>query len=240
MDIIANFFFLILLALVILIILVLFFQPRFILSIAQAMIPGVFYFVPTNEKIIALSIDDGPDNITTMAILSILEGYDAHATFFIISSKVKGNESIIKEIISKKHELGNHLTDDRPSIQLTSLEFEQCLLNANNVLSKFAQVRWLRPASGWYNKKMIKIANKHNYEVVLGSIFPYDTFIVSSEFASTHILANISPGSIIVLHDGGNWGKNTALTLKKILPVLSKKGYKIVTISQLVNSLQTK
>ncbi len=235
---IINTFFLILL--VIVIALVLFFQPRFILSIAQVMIPGVLYFIKTREKIIALSIDDGPDNITTMDILSILERYEAYATFFVISSKIKGNESIIKEMISKKHELGNHLTDDRASIRLTSLEFEQCLLKANDVLSKFASVRWLRPASGWYNKNMIKIANKHNYEVALGSIFPYDTLIISSEFASTQILSNISPGSIIVLHDGGDWGKNTAITLQRVLPVLSKKGYKIVTISQLVNSSQTK
>jgi peptidoglycan/xylan/chitin deacetylase (PgdA/CDA1 family) len=64
--------------------------------------------------------------------------------------------------------------------------------------------------------------------------------IISSEFASTQILSNISPGSIIVLHDGGDWGKNTAITLQRVLPVLSKKGYKIVTISQLVNSSQTK
>lgn len=125
------------------------------------------------------------------------------------------------------------MTEDQPSIRLSPEEFEQDLLQAHAIISKFSQISWLRPASGWYNSAMIKIAQKHNYRVALGSIFPYDTHIKSSWFAANFIQFNIRPGSIIVLHDGESRGEITASTLAKILPKLKKKGYKFVTLSQL-------
>ncbi len=217
-------------------ILILLFQPRFILSIATLISPDVVYFTNTNQKIIALTIDDGPDKITTPTILKVLQNYGAKATFFVTTSRIEGNEIIIQDIINAEHELGNHLTEDKPSIQLSPKEFEESLLEAHNVLSQFSNMepfQWLRPASGWYNRKMINIANQHHYKIALGSIFPFDTFINSSWFAAQHILFKVSPGSIIVLHDTNQWGLNTALTLEKILPELSKRGYKIVTLSEL-------
>ncbi len=215
---------------------VLFFQPRWLLSLATFIAPGVIYFAETDKQLIALTIDDGPDPITTPKILEVLRRYEAHATFFIISNRVKGNEALVERMLSCGHELGNHLTEDKPSIQLSPQEFESELLEAHNILYRFGEIRWLRPAAGWYNTAMIKIAHKHSYQVVLGSIFPFDTNISSSWFASKHILFNASPGSIVVLHDNSLRGERTASTLEKVLPELSRKGYQIVTLSELFAS----
>jgi peptidoglycan-N-acetylglucosamine deacetylase len=212
---------------------VLFFQPRCLLSLATFIVPGVIYFAETDRKLIALTIDDGPDTVTTPKILEALQRYRAHATFFIISNRVKGNEALIQKMISDGHELGNHLTEDKPSIQLSPQEFESELLEAHNILSKFSKLRWLRPASGWHNAAMVKAAHTHSYQIALGSIFPFDTHIASTWFSSKHILLNASPGSIIVLHDNDSRGQRTASTLEKVLPELSKRGYQIVTLSEL-------
>jgi peptidoglycan/xylan/chitin deacetylase (PgdA/CDA1 family) len=215
---------------------VLFFQPRCLLAIATLIVPEVVYFAKTNKLVIALTIDDGPDARTTPKILEILRRYGAKATFFVISNRIKGNERLIADMISCKHELGNHLTEDKPSIQLSPQEFEEDLLKAHNVISTFGNLRWLRPASGWHNTTMTKIAQKYGYQVALGSVFPFDTHIPSSWFASKHILSNVSPGSIIVLHDNALCGERTASTLEKILPELSRRGYQVVTLSELFAS----
>lgn len=215
---------------------VLFFQPRYLLSIATFLFPGVVYFAETDKQLIALTIDDSPDPITTPKILEVLRRYRAYATFFIISNKVKGNEALVERMVSYGHELGNHLTEDKPSIKLSQQEFESELLEAHNILSRFGEIQWLRPASGWYNAAMVKTAHTHSYQVVLGSIFPFDTHIPSSRFAAEYIMFHASPGSIVVLHDNGLWGERTALTLEKILPELSKKSYRIVTLSELFAS----
>ncbi len=212
----------------------LFFQPRWLLASVEYFIPGVYYFVETNKPIIALTIDDIPNEQTTKLIFNILKQNEVKATFFVISNQVSGNEYLITEIVKNNHEIGNHLTEDKPSIKLSPEAFEQDLLKAEEVLLKYAPVQWMRPASGWYNKMMLDTAKKHGYRVALGSIFPYDTHISSSWFATQQISLNVRPGSIIVLHDGGSRGKRTAETLTKIIPRLKEKGYKFVTLSELV------
>lgn len=212
---------------------ILFFQPRYLFSLVLWIYPGVTYFIKTNKKVVAITIDDGPDEKTTPKILETISSYDAKVTFFLISSKLKGNENIITSIINDGHEIGNHLTEDKPSVKLTPEEFERELLLAHKVLLDFTEPHWLRPASGWYTSKMLKIAQKYGYQVALGSVFPYDTHIASSWYASIHILANVRPGSIIVLHDCGSRGERTNETLNIILPKLRNKGYDFVTLSQI-------
>jgi peptidoglycan/xylan/chitin deacetylase (PgdA/CDA1 family) len=212
---------------------ILFFQPQWILAIVESIDHGVIYFAKTNQPIIALTIDDVPDADTTPLILSVLRQYKVKATFFIISSQILGNEKIAEAIVSDGHELGNHMTEDKPSIKLSPKEFEKDLLKAHSFISRFSETKWMRPASGWYNKEMLKVAKKHNYRVVLGSVYPYDTHIKSSWFSIKHILFNARPGSIIVLHDGNSRGHRTVKTLTKILPILLARGYQFATLSQL-------
>jgi peptidoglycan/xylan/chitin deacetylase (PgdA/CDA1 family) len=89
---------------------------------------------------------------------------------------------------------------------------------------------------------MLEIINKYHYQCVLGSIFPYDTSIPSFRFATFQILFNLQPGSIIVLHDSGKdgksgeWGKKTIKTLKTVLPEISRRGYRIITLSEMFPS----
>lgn len=214
-------------------ILILFFQPRWILTIIESFMPGVVYFAKIDKPIIALTIDDTPDACTTPIILNVLKQNNIKATFFIISDSIIGNENVIQSIVTDGHELGNHMTADKPSINMSLEEFEQDLLQAHSTISRFAETKWMRPASGWYNTEMLKITKKHNYRVALGSVYPYDAHIKSSWFAINHILFNTRPGSIIVLHDGNSRGHRTAKTLAKILPTLKTRGYKFATLSEL-------
>ena len=214
-------------------ILILFFQPRWILTIIESFMPGVVYFAKIDKPIIALTIDDTPDACTTPIILNVLKQNNIKATFFIISNSIIGNENVIESIVTDGHELGNHMTADKPSINMSPEEFEQDLLQAHSIISRFAETKWMRPASGWYNTEMLKITKKHNYRVALGSVYPYNAHIKSSWFAINHILFNARPGSIIVLHDGNSRGHRTATTLARILPILKARGYRFATLSEL-------
>lgn len=211
-------------------------QHWFIKLISPFICPNAIYFQNTNQPLIALTIDDSPDADTTQEILAILAQYQVTATFFPIANQIATNQTVMAAIIEGGHEIGNHLTEDEPSIKLKD-NFATDLNKAHQVLSKFATknktIKWLRPCCGWCNQAMIETAAKHNYQVVLGSVWSYDTHIPSSSFASWFILANTKPGSIIVLHDVAQRGKRTIATLKKVLPELQKKGYRFVTLSEL-------
>jgi peptidoglycan-N-acetylglucosamine deacetylase len=209
------------------------FQPRWLFIIATTFFPGAIYFFEPTQKVVALTIDDSPDSKTTPMILDTLWQYQAQATFFVLSDKMQENESIIAQMVAQGHELGNHLTKDEPSVKLSLEEFETKLLEAHRKLTLFDTPCWLRPGSGLYSKSMVDIAQKHGYRIVLGSVFPLDTHIHSPCFASNHILLNTRPGSIIILHDNGERGKRTVLTLKRILPELAERGYRVVSLSTL-------
>jgi peptidoglycan/xylan/chitin deacetylase (PgdA/CDA1 family) len=195
--------------------------------------PHVVYAVDTREPAVALTIDDGPHPATTDAILDVLRQHGARATFFLITGRIAGNERIVRRIVDEGHEIANHLTADQPSINLSPLEFERALLKSHETLRQFARVRWFRPGSGWYNGMMLAILYKHGYQCALGSVYPYDAAIPSSRFAARYVLARVGPGSVIVLHDGGDRGRRTAATLSVILPELALRGLEVVTLSEL-------
>ena len=198
--------------------------------------PDVLYFVKTEEKIIALTIDDGPHPMVTPKILDVLSEYQVPATFFLIGGRVQHNEDILRRIASNGHEIGNHHMEDAPSIRLSEDEFEKQLLQAHRILSEFAQVKWFRPASGWFNERMLRQVEKHNYKCALGSVYPYDAAIHNVTFLSNYILDNVFPGAIIILHDGTLERKATVDVLKQIIPILKRHGYRFVTLTELTKS----
>lgn len=230
---------------------ILWLQPRWAIdSISNAVCPGALYYVPTDQPIVALTIDDGPDDQrigeanTTEKILKVLAKHDAEATFFLISSRIKNkNQDLIAKMVRQGHELGNHLTVDTPSIKLPLPEFKSALQTAEREILSAADgnitLEWMRPGSGLCNPAMAEIAKQQGYNIALGSLWPYDTALPSSEFASQQILANVQPGRIIVLHDyghDGEWGDRTIVTLSKVLPELKRRGYKVGTLTELLNA----
>lgn len=207
--------------------------PEWLVALLAWYSPEVTYFVETREPVVALTLDDGPDAASTPKILDILKQYEAHATFFMISSRAKQHEKIVSRVLAEEHEVANHLTADQPSIELSPAEFERQLVEADGVLSDFAEVRWFRPGSGWYNTQMLSTARRHHYRAALGSVYPFDPQIPSAWFAARHILWNVKPGAIIILHDHGSRGERTAEVLGAVLPELQQRGFRVVTLSEL-------
>ncbi|MBT3190331.1 MAG: polysaccharide deacetylase family protein [Anaerolineae bacterium] len=209
-------------------------KPEWLIAHLRKQSPDVLYSVETDEKIVALTIDDGPDACGSPRILNILEEYDAHATFFLITDHIPGNEAFVERMLDEGHELGNHLTSDEPSIALKNGGFEKELLEADEVLTQFVDdIRWVRPGSGWYNEEMLATMKKHDYQCALGNVYPYDPQISIYWFSAYYVLSNVKPGSVIVLHDYNRRGGRTTKALEIILPKLEERGYRVVTLSEL-------
>lgn len=222
------------------------FPPRWMFRVATVFVPGATYFVDTSEKVVALTVDDGPDAAATPAILNVLRKHDAQATFFLIGSRVGGNEKLLRKMRAQGHELGNHLTDDVAAIRYSAEEFESRMRVADRTICQAVmapthngaedmfRLAALRPGQGWYSREMVSRAGRSGYRLVLGSVWPYDTEIASPRFASWFILANARPGSIVVLHDTKRWGLRTCATLNTVLPELKRRGYRVVTVRELL------
>ncbi len=196
--------------------------------------PGCLYQVPTQDRLVALTIDDGPDSASTPMILDELRRHDARATFFLITDRLEGQEPLLRRLMAEGHELGNHFTQDRPSIRLSPDAFEADLLRAHRELAPWGRPLWARPASGWYSQVMIGVMEQHGYRCALGSVYPFDAAIPSVSWATRYVLRNVRPGAIVILHDAGSRGRRTARVLAGVLPELRRRGYRVVSLSELV------
>jgi peptidoglycan/xylan/chitin deacetylase (PgdA/CDA1 family) len=214
--------------------------PTWLVDSIAERYPGCVYRVSTGDRIVALTLDDGPDSVSTPLILTQLRKHGAHATFFLISGRVRGQEQLVRSIVAEGHELGNHFSHQRPSIRLGLRQFEEDLLLARGVLRQFSHTAWARPASGWYTQQMVHVMRRHGYRCALGSVYPFDAAIPSVSWASRYILRNARPGAIVILHDGGGRGQRTAQVLATVLPELQKRGYRVVPLSELLSRSQSR
>jgi peptidoglycan/xylan/chitin deacetylase (PgdA/CDA1 family) len=213
---------------------ILLYPPYWILGLISEVFPGAIYFIDTKRPLVALTIDDGPNQKNTPRILDVLSKHEARATFFLVSSRINGNEKVLRRMVREGHELGNHLSRHNvASISLDNDEFISQFLKTDSILSEFAEVKWFRPGSGWYNQMMIKTIKEYNYRCALGSVYPFDPFIHWEWFLVNYIVLNSKPGAIIILHDGPQKGERTGRVLEKVLPQLNEKGFQVVTLSQL-------
>lgn len=195
--------------------------------------PDVLFHRETEEPLVALTIDDSPHPTWTPQILAALAEHDAHATFFLIGERIPGNEGIVRRIVDEGHELGNHLMANAPSIRLAPAEFERQFQQTHALLAPYGPVRWFRPGSGWYSRRMLDQIQRHGYRCAMASAYAYDPQIRSAWYVSRHILRNTHAGSVIVLHDGAGCGPRTVVVLRHVLPQLQRRGYRVVTLSEL-------
>lgn len=208
-------------------------KPEWLFSGLRSRAPEVLYAIDTQEPVVALTIDDGPDPEASALILDTLAEHDARATFFLLGERIPGNEAVIQRMVDEGHELGNHMCADEPSIRLSIEEFESQLLQVDEMLSQYADSTWFRPGSGWYNDEMLAVLKENDYRCALGSVYPYDPQLGSAWFSIRYVLWKVKPGDVIVLHDYQARGKRTAKALQSILPELARRGYRVVTLTEL-------
>lgn len=211
--------------------------PAFLIRYFQHRWPDVLWQVSTSRKAIALTIDDGPSEYTN-EILEVLEANDARATFFIIGSQSDGHEKTLRDIIRGNNELGNHAMHDEPSRSLNNVELtkqvglvEEKINEAYNLVQVDPPQKYFRPGSGFFSTRMRKTMADLGYWLVLGNIYPHDPQIPFWRVNANHILSMLQPGGIIICHDRRSW---TVPMLREVLPEIKRRGYRVVTVTELL------
>lgn len=216
--------------------------PGFIIGHFQSRFPEVLFRINTDRRIVALTIDDAPSPFTNH-ILDVLKANDAKATFFVIGNQVPGRENVMDAIVRQGHELGNHAMHDEPSLNLPSevlgeqlSEVDGLIKTAYRTVGATRNGRYFRPGSGIFSQRILDVASKLGYKTILGSIYPHDPFIKYWRINASHILSMLRPGAVIICHDRRSW---TVPMLQKVLPEMKKRGYEVVTVSQLLDAAKT-
>lgn len=241
--------------LLLLLALVVYRPPAILIRRLQRRWPDVLFYVSTGSKLVALTIDDGPSTYTR-EIQHILSTHGAKATFFLIGSHMPGHDAILRDAIRDGHELANHALHDEPSVSLSPAELTSQIKTverqissiyadsdaaaaataaaAGNPPSPRTPPRFFRPGSGFFNTSMRKMLRDLDYRLVLGNVYPHDAQISLPSLNAAHVLGAVNPGAIIVCHDR----KWTPPMLRAILPVLNARGFRVVTVSRLLDEVR--
>jgi peptidoglycan/xylan/chitin deacetylase (PgdA/CDA1 family) len=223
-------------------------------SVLQAVQPqavlGVEGLMP-DQRWMALTIDDGPSGETSV-ILDMLRDHDATATFFIHGARILGDDGkrLMRRILDEGHEVGNHMPESVPSMQLKppvfAAEFER---NHELLLACGAMPSRFRPSHGFYNRSMAEFMRTRGVELgyrpefYLGLHFPWDVFFEIPEWYARHNARSASPGRIVVFHDNQdrrdrmgriiNQSQRTLAALPLFFDELAKQGFKARSLAQL-------
>jgi len=208
-------------------------SPQPVVDVLRERAPGVLFSVETDERVVAVTIDDGPSPATPR-ILDVLEANDAKATFFLIGEQLDAHLGGARRAVEEGHEVANHMLVDEPSIRLSREDFRLQLLSTERRLAPLGGAPLLRPGSGWVNDRMVEQAKEHGYRMVLGSVYPFDVALPAPRLLAWYVLRNVRPGSIVVLHDGPGRGARTAEVLETVLPALRDRGFRVVTVTELL------
>ncbi|MCP5558661.1 MAG: polysaccharide deacetylase family protein [Verrucomicrobiaceae bacterium] len=183
-----------------------------------------------------LTIDDGPDPTDTPQILDLLEARGAKATFFLIGKKAAAHPDLVREIIRRGHEVGNHTMNHFAGsfwIRGPGVVRRE-ILDANDVLSPLMEgqnIRWFRAPAGLRNQWVHPVLMEAGLELAAWSSRGYDGVSADSDTVVSRVLQTMKEGGIVLLHEGrlSNSGDRLILrVLPRVLDEIAAKGWRCV------------
>ncbi|TDQ28861.1 peptidoglycan/xylan/chitin deacetylase (PgdA/CDA1 family) [Tenacibaculum caenipelagi] len=189
----------------------------------------------TEEKVIALTFDDGPNPNYTEKILDLLRQYNAEATFFCIGKNCEQHPDILKRIDSENHIIANHTYTHPSSFGfLNSNQVEKEISKTTNVIEDIIgkKPKFFRPPFGVTNPSIKKAVENLKITTFGWNIRSLDTVLKEEKKVLKRIIPNIKPGAIILLHDVQ---ENSIPVLEQLLRILKEQKYKAVSLETLTN-----
>lgn len=196
---------------------------------------------PSSPRV-ALTFDDGPDPEVTPMILDALAAERVHATFFVVGERVTKHPHLVARIVAEGHSLGNHSFDHPPLIALTGARIDQQLDDTAAAITAAIghDVKWFRPPFGLRDPRVLSRARQRGMQTVLWSCSPRDWQEPPPEEIRSRVLAEVTDGAIVLLHDGdaraGCGRPHTAQALPELLRELKSRGFRIVSLDELLES----
>ena len=186
----------------------------------------------TPSMLVALSFDDGPNNTITPKMLDILEEHGVPASFFVIGQHINDSSAEqMKRAVSLGCEIQNHSYSHSFMTQLPIESFKDEIMRTDDLIEKHVGARpaFFRPPYINHNAAMHE-AIDHTFISGVGcQDWEPDR---TAQMRYDDLMAKVQDGDIILLHDfEGN--VNTVEALKMIIPELKKRGFTMVTVSDL-------
>lgn len=196
--------------------------PQFL----QNLFPNLVWRMPTEEKVLFFTFDDGPIPEVTPWVLDILAEFDAKATFFCVGDNIHRYPEVFRKVLEAGHTVGNHTYNH---LNGWRTELEDYLFNVARCANLMV-TNLFRPPYGRLRPKQ-SAQLQHNYEIVMWDVLSGDfDNELDGEQCYQNIIQNARPGSIIVMHDSLKAEANLRYALPKALAYFKEIGYTFASV----------
>ncbi|MBV8694913.1 MAG: polysaccharide deacetylase family protein [Ktedonobacteraceae bacterium] len=190
---------------------------------------------------VALTFDDGPSLYYTPQVLSILRQYGVHATFFTIGENVRLYPELVQQEYNAGHVIGNHSWDHPDLTRRSGASVYSELSRTCDIIRQTIGIRptLFRPPYGAINAQVAFQAFQLGLTSIVWSVDTrdWDQPRSTESVIINNVLNEVGNGGIILMHDAGGNRSRTIATLPRIITALQQRGYRLVTIPQLLNDM---
>lgn len=186
--------------------------------------------LPTGAPEVWLTIDDGPSD-DTLPLLDLLDAHAAKATFFLVGERAERRPKLVREIVGRGHEVGNH-SHCHPQAWFWALgprRMHREVSEAQAVLTRLSGTspRWFRAVVGMANPFLASPLRAHGLTRVAWSARGFDALEADPAKVVARIERDLQPGAIVLLHEGAGHGRNVEV-LAQLLQATARRGYRCV------------
>lgn len=189
------------------------------------------------EKLAALTFDDGPDPRFTGQILDILKKYKVQATFFVVGESCGAYPHLLRREITAGHEVQNHTFTHPDLVKDAAVSTEEEILRTHHAIEVITgrEPCYFRPPRRLFTAETIDIADMNGYKVVLWTIGLENRKAKTPRDMAERVIKAAQPGIIILAHDGILDRSKTVAALPLLIEGYQKKGYRFVKLKELLS-----
>ena len=202
--------------------------PALIPRMVTWLFPNRVWQIPTAQKEIFLSFDDGPHPRITPMVLDMLATHGAKASFFCIGDRVKRFPGIYQRIVDEGHAIGNHTFHHLNGWKTNDAEYLTNITEA----AFFIDSRLFRPPYGRIKGSQARAIVAKGFKTIMWTVLSgdYDAKLNPAQCAN-RVLKNIEPGFIFLFHDAEKAEKNMLFALEKLLEASKLQGFRCEKIN---------
>lgn len=204
-------------------------KMEFVTRLAHRGMPGGFWgdghahnafnHPETSASRVYLTFDDGPSPETTPYLLELLEQEQMKASFFLIGKEIEKHADLVRKIADGGHSIGNHSYSHQFMPGLSAKQIEQEVEKTNKLVEDICGQRPknFRPPYGYMDKKTADVLTDLSMHPVYWSQAPEDWSLPGAQAVVRRVLMRLTPGALIVLHEGKALREQTLMAAKEII-----------------------
>ena len=202
--------------------------PALIPRMVTWLFPNRVWQIPTAQKEIFLSFDDGPHPRITPLVLDMLASHGAKASFFCIGDRVKRFPGIYQRILDEGHAIGNHTFHHLNGWKTNDADYLTNITEAALCIDS----RLFRPPYGRIKGSQARAIVAKGFKTIMWTVLSgdYDAKLNPAQCAN-RVLENIEPGFIFLFHDAEKAEKNMLFALEKLLEACKIQGFRCEKIN---------